>query len=47
MEWALEANYQLPGLEKYPFANMLQMASKLPFGLGAAVMPSQNSFLTA
>ena len=47
MEWALEANYQLPGLEKYPFANMLQMASKLPFGLGAAVMPFPKFFFNS
>ena len=39
IEWALEYNYQTPGLEKYPFASLLQEVSTMPWGVGAALMP--------
>ena len=39
IEWALEYNYQTPGLEKYPIASLLQEVSTMPWGVGAALMP--------
>ena len=47
IEWALEFNYQTPGLEKYPIADVLNKVSKWPFGAGAAIMPFPKFFFNS